>query len=850
MSINYGSFYMSEELVEILNLNDSAEQLNNSIIKTEKPYIAFKEEKAKLSDGYFEQLIAYLEDNKDIPAAQGLIKASSKEVFSSMKPYVDKEELFDSDENFAQVLLYPHGLVVRTDVLQNSKIKFNEDFEFVRNEAFALQFAKKFPKRWFNGKCIYKAKQKFNEVDRNGQDTRQANWYWESTEPLYNLLKEKDGSLSKQNQYALTYMAAVRFKANAGSLSKDCFESPKDTQNYIAQVSNILKFVSNEVLFSYRPLAKFNRYDRYYFAVVRNDGKNLDVDVSSNGEKAIVTLSRTNPPVQVYTHKAHNVNVQNLNIIAENGAKYLKIDMRFTSVAKPNQYKFICRHTDDTGSHDIDVIPTQRFSASTIYFDKEVIDNTSLLAKVPLSDHLCKQSIELFIVVDGQEFHMPFKYLDLWNTRLVSSNSDAPYWSVPGYIVRDISGAITFEPATRKDKIKQELKYWKYMKETNTPKKMRFLRKAFWLTRPFYKDKRIWIYYDKIFKAGDNGDFAYSYAVKQNDGIKKYYFLNHKCPDWQRLKNAGYKILVPGTLRGSLAVLNAELIYMTHNPGLSRLGFKLENENNLKTFFNPTCIRLFHGFPNNRNQTYNQTYQNYAGVVVCSEYERKLYGSPANEYTPEQIIPSSNPRFDELVPDNQRWIVFAPTWRPTLRGKKQEDKSSAYNPNFKNSRYFKMYNTVLTSDKFLETARQTGYKVKIFLHPRMAPQTCDFQNNDIVEGLDSSKDMSYVEMMKKADLMVTDYSSVQYDFASMHKPVVYYHDPTLPYWRVVELDYESIGFGEICTNPQELIDVLCEYMKHDCQLSEKYKKRIDDFFLKPNGTASKELYEAARKIVG
>ena len=841
---------MYEELAEILYLDSSAEQLNKAINATKKPYIAFCENKATLSENYIANLVAYLEKNKAVPAAQGLIKTSAKEIFSSMKPYKGEKQVFDSGKDFSQVLLYPHGLIVRTDILQSSGIKFSDEFKFIRNEAFALQFANLFPQRYFDGTCIYIAEQKFDESNPNGQNTRQAEWYWESTKPLYDLLKEKDGSLKPQNQYALIYIASVRFKANYGKLAKDCFEHPDDKKCYIEQVKNILELVSNDVLFSKCPLGKFKRQDRYCFAVIRNNGKQLDVCPYPKGDKVKVALSDTNPPVIIYEHTIHKPEVQNMNIIDDGDSKYLKIDMRLNTVAKPNQYKLICRLIDNAGSRDTEVLPTQRFSGSIIYFEKEIIDRTSLVAKVPLPKQTTKCSIKLFLVVNGQEFHIKFKYLSIWNARLINSDSDAPYWSVPGYIVRDVDGVIVFEPASHISKIKQELKYWKYMKKSGADKKMILLRKAYWLTRPLFKNKRIWVYYDKIIKAGDNADFAYAYAKDQKDGIEKYYYLEPESQDWQRLKDAGYNLLVPKTPKGMLYLLNAELIYITHNPGLLRLGFRPKNENHIKTFFNPACIRLFHGFPNNRNQTYNQTYQNYAGVVVCSEYERQLYESPANEYKPNQIIPCSNPRYDELTPDNQHWIVFAPTWRPTLRGKIQADYSSAYNPDFKSSRYFRMYNTVLTDEMFLKTARRTGYKVKVFLHPRMAPQTCDFENNDVVEALNSTKDMTYVEMMRKADLMVTDYSSVQYDFASMHKPVVYYHDPTLPYWRVVELDYESIGFGEICKNPKELIDVLCDYMERDCKLSEKYAKRIDDFFLKPNGTASKELYEATRKIMG
>lgn len=845
-----GDADMIEALIERLSLDSSAEELNAGIRDTKKPYVFFAEDKAKIADGYLDKLVGYLESHPEVPMAQGLIKVNSKKPLSLMGPYVGKQLVFDANEDFSQAMLFPHGLVVRTQLLKDSGICFDPSFKFVRNEAFSLLLSGLYPQRWLDGTCVYQAKKKFDEISFNGPQTTSPDWYWESTAPLVSLLQKSDGSLSKANQFALTYMASNRFRSNRGSSSKAVFDGADDTMRYLRQVSDLLELVGNDVLFARVPMGSFIRYDRYVFATLRNGMKSPDVDVIASDGKAHVMLSGENPPVEVYAHDEHGIGVQNLNIIKEDGVDYLKFDIRYMSVARPDQYQLVCRHESPSGSHETVFQPTERFSGATIYFDEEVILYTSFVAKVPLSSKREKQTISLLLRVEGQDFPLPFKYLNIWNARLTSTKSDASYWSIPGYIVRDKAGVVCLDPASKLQKMKQELSYWGFLKESGVAKRFRTLRKAYWLTRPYFKGKRIWVYYDKVFKAGDNADFAYAYAMKQNDGIEKYYYLDPSSTDWDRLEKAGYKLLVPKTFKADLYALNAELLYVTHNPGLNRIGFKPADENIVKGIFDPTCIRLFHGFPNNRNQTYNQTYQNYSGVVVCSEYERQLYESPANGYSPDQIIPCSNPRYDELVPDNQRWLVFAPTWRPNLRGKVNKDHSSAYNPKFKDSRYFRMYNKVLTDEKFLETARRTGYKVKIFLHPRMAPQTCDFENNDVVQGLDSTKDMTYVEMMRKADLMVTDYSSVQYDFASMHKPVVYYHDPNLPYWRVVEFDYESLGFGEVCKDPQELIDALCGYMERNCELSDKYKKRIDDFFLKPNGTASRELYDATRKIVG
>lgn len=79
--------------------------------------------------------------------------------------------------------------------------------------------------------------------------------------------------------------------------------------------------------------------------------------------------------------------------------------------------------------------------------------------------------------------------------------------------------------------------------------------------------------------------------------------------------------------------------------------------------------------------------------------------------------------------------------------------------------------------------------------------------------------------------MVTDFSGVQFDFAYMRKPVVYFHSQEVPqHYEEGTFFYETMGFGEICRTSEELVDVLCRYMQSDCVMPELYRKRADDFF--------------------
>jgi CDP-glycerol glycerophosphotransferase (TagB/SpsB family) len=95
--------------------------------------------------------------------------------------------------------------------------------------------------------------------------------------------------------------------------------------------------------------------------------------------------------------------------------------------------------------------------------------------------------------------------------------------------------------------------------------------------------------------------------------------------------------------------------------------------------------------------------------------------------------------------------------------------------------------------------------------------------------------------------MVTDYSGVQFDFAYMRKPVVYYHPDELPpHYGDGGMNYETMGFGPICTGHEQVVNELCEAMERQCANTPEYIKRADDFFAYDDHNSCQRIYEAVR----
>lgn len=94
--------------------------------------------------------------------------------------------------------------------------------------------------------------------------------------------------------------------------------------------------------------------------------------------------------------------------------------------------------------------------------------------------------------------------------------------------------------------------------------------------------------------------------------------------------------------------------------------------------------------------------------------------------------------------------------------------------------------------------------------------------------------------------MVTDYSGIQFDFAYMRKPVVYFHPPKLPpHYVEGGFFYDTMGFGEICTETEQLVDTLIDYLQRSCALKKFYRARQDAFFAFDDHENCRRIFEDA-----
>ncbi len=493
----------------------------------------------------------------------------------------------------------------------------------------------------------------------------------------------------------------------------------------------------------------------------------------------------------------------------------------------------------------LEIVENNRF-ANVSYFGDPVCRWITTQIRIPFTK--LKSSHNTFrysIIMNGHE--NPFAFMTGRFPARINTSVPGAYTVLGGYMLYIIQAGkgIAIRKYNRKWHIKRELKLWKVISRKS--EKMALVRILYWITRPFLRNKKIWITYDKMYKGGDNGEYFYRYMLSQKgkNKIKPYYIINKHYPDAKRMRKQGLKPIYMNSLKHKLYFLNADVIATTHAnipiySGCTVGGFEL-----MQDLFYGHVVCIQHGLAiQDLPFDLNRVYDNLEGFYCASPNEIENLSKDYYAYEDKDMLRLTGvPRYDGLKSDDKKKILITPTWRRYIAMPASIGNVRPYSPNFKKTDYYKIYNSLINDEKLLQTARETGYEIRYVLHPTLSSQYGDFEQQEGVKVI-SSLDVNYEKEFVESSLMVTDYSGVQFDFAYMRKPILYYHPEKLPpHYEEGGLDYERQGFGEICKEHDVLVDRLCEYMRLNCRMTEKYKQRVDDFFAYSDHNNCKRIYD-------
>lgn len=228
-------------------------------------------------------------------------------------------------------------------------------------------------------------------------------------------------------------------------------------------------------------------------------------------------------------------------------------------------------------------------------------------------------------------------------------------------------------------------------------------------------------------------------------------------------------------------------------------------------------------------------------VLVTSEYLRPIFSSAFN--TKNTII-CGYPRNDILISDCIDNIMTddEEDIYKIIRNKAKDNKVILYMPTFRESEY--RFFEVISIKKFDEFLKSQNLVFFVKLHPKSKV------NNKFMEV--ESENIKIINpehdpypLLKLADVLLTDYSSIYFDFLFTGKPIIFFPydlDEYLLESREMYFNYGEMTPGKKVKNEEELEDAMIEALsKHSLYSEEKkFIKRL--MFSLKTDISSEALY--------
>lgn len=355
----------------------------------------------------------------------------------------------------------------------------------------------------------------------------------------------------------------------------------------------------------------------------------------------------------------------------------------------------------------------------------------------------------------------------------------------------------------------------------------------------FYRNKDIWLVMDRQERADDNAEHFFNYIHDINDGIKKYFVILKESPDYVRLSDSWKNILSFYSIKHRIMYLFADKMISSQADEIVVNPFLGKNVKFYSGLLTADKIFLQHGVAKDDMSSWLRKYdKNVKLLVTTADIEAKSFKDYKYNYADGVVQVLGLPRYDGLsnVSDKKQ-ILIMPSWRRSL--------IHATEKQIQKSEYFLRFNSLINNKRLINLAKSCGYKIIFKPHPNTFEFIDLFDTNDFVIIDDKSK---YQELFNNSSLLITDYSSLSFDFAYLKKPIIYYQYGNDYHFDNNFFVYETMGFGEVIKDEDDLINLIEDYLYDDCKIKSIYLKRSNSFYKFNDKHNSERVYYAIKKI--
>lgn len=322
----------------------------------------------------------------------------------------------------------------------------------------------------------------------------------------------------------------------------------------------------------------------------------------------------------------------------------------------------------------------------------------------------------------------------------------------------------------------------------------------------------------------DNSRYLFEDNYNPHNIRKIWIARNAKECDY--VTSLGYECYIKGSYKAIMHSLTAKcFIYTCY---ISDIGFQYSK--------NAIAINLWHGIPlkkiefditsgpltrkfNGSNKSrlkHPEIYRPVDYVLCPSEFVYNYSYKTAFKITHKQLLKFPYPRNIYLksltLPKNQYYtFLYAPTWRDNK-------------VDFINSKH-------LDLDKINQFCKEHNCLFKIKLHPN-TKHSVDTTQYHHITFVDASKETNFY--LAEADCLITDYSSIFFDYLVLNRPILFYVFDEEIYKsqnREIYSEVEDIDVGEKIYHLESLLNIMSSKLKGNDTLSVQRKNVIQLFNL-------------------
>lgn len=360
----------------------------------------------------------------------------------------------------------------------------------------------------------------------------------------------------------------------------------------------------------------------------------------------------------------------------------------------------------------------------------------------------------------------------------------------------------------------------------------------------------IWLVCERENEARDNGYWFFKYLIENHPEIEAVYAIKKSGIDFEKVNRLG-KTIEFGSLKHWIYYFAAERNISSQKEGKpnAALCFVLE----VYLGFRKNRVYIRHGICKDDQKWvyYDVTKMN---VFVCSAIREYEFVKERFGYPEENVQLLGLCRFDNLhkVHKIKRQIVVMPTMREWLRNVSTDTLKYEGTDKIEESEYFVTWNSFIHNVSLAELLEQYDIDLVFFPHSSLHKYLNLFRTECNRIHIGDARRYDVQQLLMESSVLITDYSSIYFDFGYMKKPLLYYQFDYKKYrlgqYQEGYYSYENDGFGKIVANEKDLINELKKILDNGCIMENFYKNRVDEFFAFKDEKNCERTYHAVKQM--